>query len=128
MLDVRTGDLRFTNAGHPPPYRLTPGAGPGPLAGGRGKPLGIRETFTYSSVTVRLGPGEGLFLFTDGITEAMDPAGDLFGEPRLEAVLGPLSVAPPRTVVEGVLAAVRAFEGAAPQSDDIAALALVMRP
>jgi sigma-B regulation protein RsbU (phosphoserine phosphatase) len=128
MLDVRTGELRFTNAGHPPPYRLTPDGAPEPLARGRGKPLGIRETFTYSSATVRLEPGEGLFLFTDGITEATDAAGDLFGEPRLEAVLGPLAAASPRTVVESVLAAVRAFEGVAPQSDDIAAIALVLRP
>ncbi|HSE94891.1 MAG TPA: SpoIIE family protein phosphatase, partial [Methylomirabilota bacterium] len=99
LLDVRTGDLRFTNAGHPPPYRLARDTEPGPLTGGRGKPLGIRETFVYPAATVRLGSGEGLFLFTDGITEAMDTAGDFFGEPRLEAVLGPLSGASPRVVV-----------------------------
>jgi sigma-B regulation protein RsbU (phosphoserine phosphatase) len=128
LLDLRTGELSFINAGHPPPYRLRSGAEPSPLAGGRGKPLGIRDTFSYSSATIRLEPGEGLFLCTDGITEAMDAAGELFGEPRLEAVLRPLSGAPPRAIVEGVLDAVGAFAGATPQSDDIAALALVMRP
>jgi sigma-B regulation protein RsbU (phosphoserine phosphatase) len=127
LLDADTGELRFTNAGHPPPYRLAPGTGPQPLTGGRGKPLGIRETFVYRAATARLGPGEGLFLFTDGITEALDAGGDLFGEPRLEAALGALSGAPPRAMVDGVLDAVRTFAGATPQSDDIAALALVLR-
>ena len=128
LLDVRTGGLTFSNAGHPPPYHLRPTAEPSPLIGGRGKPLGIRETFSYTSATVRLGPREGLFLFTDGITEATDAADELFGETRLEAVLRPLSGASPRAIVDGVLEAVARFEGATPQSDDIATLALVMRP
>jgi sigma-B regulation protein RsbU (phosphoserine phosphatase) len=116
--------VRFVNAGHAPAYRLAPGTGPRPLLGGRGRPVGIREGSAYQAAEERLRPGESLFLFTDGITEALDPAGELFGEARLEAALGGLAAATPRAVVEGVLDAVRAFAGAAPQSDDIAALAL----
>jgi sigma-B regulation protein RsbU (phosphoserine phosphatase) len=128
MLDPGSRVLRFVSAGHAPPYRLRPGQAPVALAGGRGKPVGVRESATYAAATVGLASGEGLFLFTDGITEALDPAGDLFGEPRLEAALHALSAAPARAVVEGVLDAVRAFAAGAPQADDIAALALRLAP
>jgi len=124
MLDPATGELRFCNAGHNVPYVVSPRNGVVPLSGPRGKPLGIRATLPYESATWTLAPGDRLFLFTDGITEAMDAGGDLFSEHRLEESLRSLAREAPRAVVGGVIAAVRGFAGAAAQSDDIAVMAV----
>jgi len=124
MLEPRSGALRFCNAGHGVPYVLSPAGDVAGLAGPRGKPVGIRPTFAYVSTDAALGPGEGLFLFTDGITEAMDADGALFSEERLEETLRAVAGKGPEAVVGAVLEAVRGFAGPAPQSDDIAAMAL----
>jgi sigma-B regulation protein RsbU (phosphoserine phosphatase) len=124
VLDPASGGLAFCNAGHNPPYLVNRAGGVVPIQGPRGKPLGIRPTFPYQTGEFRLAPGERLFLFTDGITEAMDAAGELFGEERLEAALRSHSDAPAEAMVREVVGAVRAFAGTAPQADDIAALAL----
>jgi sigma-B regulation protein RsbU (phosphoserine phosphatase) len=86
--------------------------------------LGIRPTFAYETGEQRLAPEACLFLFTDGITEAMDATGELFGEERLEAALRSLAGEPAGAMVREVIGAVRAFAGSAPQADDIAAMAL----
>jgi sigma-B regulation protein RsbU (phosphoserine phosphatase) len=124
VLDPASGALAFCNAGHNPPYLVNRAGGVVPIQGPRGKPLGIRPTFAYQTGELRLAPEERLFLFTDGITEAMDAAGELFGEERLEAALRSHSGAPAEAMVREVVGAVRAFAGTAPQADDIAALAL----
>ena len=123
MLDVVSGELDFVNAGHPVPYVVAPGRVV-PLHGARAKPVGIRPTLTYEPATTKLAPGECLFLFTDGITESMNEAGGFFLEERLERALESLAGQAPRAIVEAVLGAVREFWAAAPQSDDIAALAI----
>ena len=128
MLDPTSGELQFCNAGHTVPYVLEPEGAVIPMSGTRAKPLGIRPTLVYTSDTARLGRGDGLFLFTDGITESMDANGAFFSEERLEARLRSLAGQAPRAIIEDVLADVRAFAGAAPQSDDIAALALRLVP
>jgi sigma-B regulation protein RsbU (phosphoserine phosphatase) len=128
LLDPATGKLEFCNAGHNIPYLIAPDGDVAPLTGPRCKPLGIRAGLPYASGTAALAPGACLFLFTDGITEAMDGTGALFSEERLEATLAPLAGQPPRAVVEGVIGAVRGFAGSAPQSDDIAAMALRIVP
>jgi serine phosphatase RsbU (regulator of sigma subunit) len=71
-----------------------------------------------------LAPGETLYLFSDGVTEAHDPAGVLFSEERLEAVLRAAAAARSRDVVEKATAAVKDFVGSALPSDDITMLAL----
>jgi len=124
MLDPASGELRFCNAGHTVPYLVSPGGTLVPLEGARAKPVGIRPTLTYQSTTSKLAPGDYLFLFTDGITESMDGGGVFFSEQRLEGALESLAGQTPRAIVETVIAKVREFAGAAPQSDDIAAMAL----
>ena len=124
MLDSASGDLRFCNAGHGCPYVVSAENGVTPLAGSKSKPVGIRPSFSYEAAACTLARGDALFLFTDGITEAMDPAGNLFSEERLEEVLRSLGGKTASTVVGAVVNAVRAFTGSAPQSDDIAAMAL----
>jgi sigma-B regulation protein RsbU (phosphoserine phosphatase) len=123
MLDLRTSELRFCNAGHPTPYVLGE-AGIAFLDDSRGKPLGIRRTFAYTSSLRQLAAGECLFLFTDGVIEAFGTDDELFSEARLQQALRSVMDASAERVVGSVIGAVRRFAGRAPQSDDIAALAL----
>ena len=123
MLNATTGEVEYCNAGHSLPCVLAPQAGVTPLTSARGKPLGIRESFRYDSAAVQFAPADSLFIFTDGITEAMNGSGELFGEERLLASLRSGARSAPRDLVPAVLRDVREFAGAAAPSDDIAALA-----
>ena len=123
MLNATTGELEYCNAGHGVPLVIGPAGGVVAVNGARGKPLGIRESFLYESSTLKLAPAETLFLFTDGITEAMNGSGELFGGERLMASLRSCMEKPPRDLIAAVLSDVRDFAGAAAPSDDIAALA-----
>jgi sigma-B regulation protein RsbU (phosphoserine phosphatase) len=81
-LDMQTGRLRYINAGHPAPVLLRAGKAVRELPGGRRLPLGLDDS------RVRIGeetlePGDRLLLYTDGVTEARDPAGEMFGFDRL---------------------------------------------
>jgi phosphoserine phosphatase RsbU/P len=124
ILDPATALVSFCNAGHNPPYIVSVANSVVALDGPRSKPLGIRPTFAYETGTHKLDPDDCLFLFTDGITEAMDPAGDWFSEERLEETLRSLAGESASTVVGKVIARVREFAATAPQADDIAAMAI----
>jgi sigma-B regulation protein RsbU (phosphoserine phosphatase) len=124
MLDLPTRTLSYCNAGHNLPYVVDRAGAVAPVADGRGKPLGIRPDALYVTAVRQLAPGECLYLFTDGITEATDAAGRLFEEVRLEECLRASADAPARSIVEATIARVREFVGDSPQSDDIAAMAI----
>ena len=87
-------------------------------------PLGIFGDYEYVTETCRIAPGQCLFVYTDGVTEAMDAQSAFFSDKRLEAVLKRLSGAPARAVVAEVIASVRDFASGEPQADDIAAMAI----
>ncbi|MGR6317690.1 PP2C family protein-serine/threonine phosphatase [Micromonospora soli] len=80
--DVGTGRLRYVNAGHPAPVLLRRGRAVRALTGGRRLPLGLPSPDTEPG-EVRLEPGDRLLLYTDGIIETRDAAGEMFGLPRL---------------------------------------------
>jgi sigma-B regulation protein RsbU (phosphoserine phosphatase) len=122
-LNLGRRQLRFCNAGHPPPYVIG-AAGVSALEAPRAKPLGIRPTFTYVTTERELSVGDCVFLFTDGVTEALDANGELFSESRLEEVLGTVGEESTEAMVTAVVEAVRRFAGVTAQSDDIAALAV----
>jgi hypothetical protein len=99
-LDVGSGRLRYVRAGHPAPLLLRGGKVVKELAGGRRVPLGLGEG-TLTVAEEMLQPGDWLVLYTDGITEARDPAGRWFGERRLVEFLVRAAAAgapPPETV------------------------------
>ncbi len=127
MLKPATGDLAYCNAGHNPPYRIGGGA-LAALDEGKGIILGVRPQATYRTGTLTLEPGETLYLFSDGVTEAHDPAGLLFSEERLEAVLRAVSGRRSAEIVTVISDAVKSFVGTAPASDDITMLALRRMP
>jgi sigma-B regulation protein RsbU (phosphoserine phosphatase) len=122
-LELGSRQLSFCNAGHPPPY-VVGLAGLTMLEAPRAIPIGIRPSFSYVTSTRRLEVGDSLFLFTDGVTEALDANGEFFSESRLEDVLRSVAEGNTQSVVTTVVDAVRRFAGSAPQSDDIAALAV----
>jgi phosphoserine phosphatase RsbU/P len=124
IVDPVTETLAYCNAGHSLPYLLGVNRELSLLKGARGKPLGIRPAFTYESAVVELTPGDRLFVYTDGITEALNSAGDFFSEERLETALHELGHASARELVEGVMSRVRAFAADAAQADDIAVMGL----
>jgi sigma-B regulation protein RsbU (phosphoserine phosphatase) len=123
MLDATSGEITFCNAGHNPPYRLA-GDQLAEIDEPRGNVLGIRPKAVHATGRLTLAPGETVFLFTDGVTEANNPAAELFSEARLKAVLRRVSGRSSADVVKAVGAEVRRFVGTAQPWDDITMLAV----
>ena len=124
VLDLKTGALRYCNAGHNPPYLLR-ASGEREMLKATGLPFGVDADIPYRIAEAWLRPGDALFLFSDGITEAFNPAGEEFGDKRLEAALDAVRGKDATSLVKTVLAATTEFAAGAEQSDDITLLALV---
>lgn len=127
VLSLKTGALRYCNAGHNPPYLLR-AAGERETLPLTGIPFGIDEGQSYRIAETVLYPGDALFLYSDGITEALNPTGDEFGTVRLEAALEEARGRDAASIVGHVLDRTNTFAADAEQSDDITSLALVYRP
>ena len=122
----RDGQLTYCNAGHNPPVLLGRG-GVRRLETG-GLILGLFPQAIYEQETLALEPGDLLTIFSDGVTEALDAAGEEFGEERLLACLDANRQSRPPEVLERLLSAVRGFMAGAPQHDDVTALVLRYEP
>lgn len=123
-------DMTFTmcNAGHLPPILLKKRASSPELVGGRGGPtLGIVENATYSQDQFSLAPGDMLVLYTDGITEACNEAGDFFGTERFFEVILSSRAASCEDLIETVFDRVIAFAGDKAIPDDLAMMVLRVR-
>ncbi|HEU4343112.1 MAG TPA: SpoIIE family protein phosphatase [Candidatus Binatia bacterium] len=123
ILDTRTGRFDYSNGGHNLPYRLSNG-GAATFENTGGAALGLSENTSYRSQSTVLNPGEGLFLYTDGVTEAMDAAGGLFSERRLEEFLMARRGSTAREIVASLLESVKRHSSGVPQSDDVTTLVL----
>jgi sigma-B regulation protein RsbU (phosphoserine phosphatase) len=128
VLDWRTGELEYCNGGHNPPFYIARDGRVAFLEKIGGLALGLVEGSTYQARKMVLQPGEALFLYTDGITEAMDGANNEFSEARLQDFLQQAQAASAAEMIRGAVDAVRAFAGEAPQADDITALAIKYQP
>jgi serine phosphatase RsbU (regulator of sigma subunit) len=126
ILDLRTGELNWCNAGHDPPFCLRPGENmPVQLEGDAGPPLCVIEAYAYLPEHYRLLPGESLCLFTDGVTEAMNAGNELYGRQRLFSVLkSSLDATEAMQLVNAVRDDVRAFVLDTERSDDLTILVL----
>jgi phosphoserine phosphatase RsbU/P len=123
VLAPATGDLGYCNAGHNPPYRLGE-TGLSPIDDAKGVILGIIPDAIYETGHLNLSPGDTLYLFTDGVTEANDAVGEMFGEERLETHLRGLVGRTSTEVVNSVTAAVHQFVGDTLPFDDITMMAV----
>ncbi len=121
FLDLRTGRLVYSNAGHLPPLRRAGAGGCAPLDLPRGKPLGLVEQAVYTAREAQLAAGDLLLLYSDGVTEAMDPADQAFGDAALVELLAGAN-GDAAAVVAAIRQAVHAHARGAPQSDDITLL------
>ena len=126
-LDLSTGVLQYTNAGHNAPFVITGGEAR-MMSVDANIPVGVLEDWSYTLQETTLSPGEILFLYTDGLTEATRSDGELFGEERvLEELSSHGEDISAERVVADMTAAVNRFIGKAEQSDDLTMLVLKMQ-
>ena len=117
VLDTRSSQLTLVNAGHPP-VLVMPGQ---PLAA-TGPALGLIESGTFGSHSVRLTPGTLLVAYTDGVSEALNETNDEFGEARLMTLIEGCRERSAAEVCATVLEAICAFRGSRQDQDDVTAL------
>lgn len=128
VLEPETGRLRYVNAGHNPPYVLSAQKGkPVDRLFRTGMALGILKEASWQQKIVKLIPGDMLVLYTDGITEAQNRRGEMFGERRLLDVIRPLVGRPAREILEAVLGEVESFSGGSLYQDDTTLVVLARR-
>lgn len=124
VLDTVTGKVEFANAGHNPPLVRHAGGGFEYL---RSKPCFIlagMDGIKYRKNEFTLAPGDEIYLYTDGVTEATDSENNLYGEERLLALLNSMGDLSGEEICRAVKADMDAFVGDAPQFDDITMLYL----
>lgn len=124
LLNIKTGELLYTNAGHNPPYIKRRDGTIETLKKCHGPVIGAMEGIAYKEEKNRLYQGDMILLFTDGVTEAMDEAENLFGDARLLDLLKSRDYETVEDLVTTTFDAVKKFENGNPQSDDITVLAL----
>jgi sigma-B regulation protein RsbU (phosphoserine phosphatase) len=120
------GQLAYCNAGHNPPFVFGGGVVRRLTAGGM--VLGLFPNAAYEQDVVQLAPGDTVLLFSDGLSEALNDAGDEFGDDRIDEAVRPALGEPPQAILEAALAAVKRFAGETPQHDDVTVLALRYHP
>jgi sigma-B regulation protein RsbU (phosphoserine phosphatase) len=119
VLDTDSGRLVYANAGHCRPLWLRPATGQVQELDARGVILGALREAYLEERELALQPGDLLLFYSDGLTEAMNPERQFFGEARLEAVLAANQGVGAQEALESIVGAVRDFCGNAPQADDL---------
>jgi sigma-B regulation protein RsbU (phosphoserine phosphatase) len=124
ILDTRTGEMEYCTGGHHPPYLLSGTEEVTRLELTPGMVLGLMDDAEFQSRTVTLQPGDRIFLYTDGVTEAMDSHEDFFSDPRLKELLQRINGSSLEAITQSVVAEVKNFSIGVPQTDDITVLTL----
>jgi len=119
----RSGLLNFVNAGHVPPLIIRATGQVEPLDFAN-FPLGMFPGIEFEVRSAQLEPGDQVFIFSDGVTEAQNAAHDFFGDERLTALLEKCGAQPGHSLCTMVVGAVRQFVGEAPPADDLTVTAL----
>lgn len=127
-LNTKTGEVTYANAGHNPPVIRHLDGSVEMVRSRPGLVLAGMEGIRYRANTVQMNPGDLLYLYTDGVTEATDMDNGLYGETRLQAVLQQENAGDVQAVCRQVREDVDRFVGQAPQFDDITMLALAYTP
>ncbi len=122
VLDLVTGEFRFVNAGHEMPFIAKAGGAYEPYKLRAGFVLAGMENMKYKSGQIQLSPGDKIFQYTDGVTEATNAVHELYGMQRLTDILVKNTDKPPAKLLPAVKADIDLFVGDAPQFDDITML------
>ncbi|HET9129489.1 MAG TPA: SpoIIE family protein phosphatase, partial [Terriglobia bacterium] len=123
VLDIRTGEVEYSNGGHNLPYLMSHSE-TAALKNTGGMALGFTEDVTYGLARIVLGAGDGIYLYTDGVTEAMDAAGNQFSETRLEEFLKQANGSSATQLIHDTVDQVKRHAAGVPQSDDITIVTL----
>ncbi|MBN1276853.1 MAG: SpoIIE family protein phosphatase [Deltaproteobacteria bacterium] len=124
IFNIRTGELEYCNGGHNPPYLIRSNGNIEPLESTSGIALGVMEDFTYESRKIVLQKGDTVFLYTDGVTEAMNERDELFSEQRLEKEIARLREKPLKEITSGLMEEISTFCSGTTQTDDITMMIL----
>lgn len=124
IMDIRTGEIEFSNAGHNKPYVHRKDGQVQMLSLKQGIALGVMEEFPFQNETFALSPGDALILYTDGVTEAMDNNEEMFTEHRLEQKIAQTGQVSARGLTQAIVEEVNSFVNGAPPFDDITVLVL----
>ncbi len=124
ILDLKTGEMQFANGGHNPPLLCSNGGGIDFMQLPKSFVVGPMPDTEYKSQQMTLEPDDVIFLYTDGVTEAMNPGKELFSEERLKQCLSKLRGKKVKDIIDGVRTEIKDFAQGASQSDDITMLAL----
>jgi sigma-B regulation protein RsbU (phosphoserine phosphatase) len=124
IYNIQTGEITYCNAGHTPPYVMKKDGRIEELPTSQDPMVGAVEGMTYHEAKVKLEVGDSLFMFTDGITEAMNSQLEEFGDDRLVETLEGVVLKNCQEIIDAVTSDVKAFVGEAEQSDDITMLVL----
>lgn len=124
VFDIETGVFEYVNAGHNPPLIARADGSVVDLVGKSGPPLAAMEDVPYRKLTGTLGVGDIVLLYTDGVTEALNKAHELYGEERLRTVMREaVHLTSVESVLQGIIDSIHAFAEGADQADDITILA-----
>jgi sigma-B regulation protein RsbU (phosphoserine phosphatase) len=123
-LDLMTGQMLYANGGHNPPLLSTANDPYQFMKLAKGIPPGMLETSKYKMCLLHLNPGDKLYLYTDGVNEAMNPNGEQFGNDRFLSAANKFRDLPPEQFDEAIRQEVRTFADGAEQSDDITSVAI----
>ncbi|MEF2231100.1 MAG: PP2C family protein-serine/threonine phosphatase, partial [Pseudodesulfovibrio sp.] len=124
VIDIESGDVQYANAGHNPPLYVPCGGTPEwipPL----GQPVaGVMEGMQYTTKSMKMNPGDIIFIYSDGVTEAMNPDQELYSEERLMRFVSEVREPFAPKLVKDLDVSIKAFTRGAEQSDDITMLAM----
>lgn len=122
IYNMRTGELTYANAGHNPPRLLHADGSVEELPLAKNTIVGAFDGIEYLEDSLQMQPGDSLVMYTDGVTEAINPAEEEFGTERLDAILGAHAGEGCQQIVESVKGGLNDFVDGAEQSDDITLL------
>ncbi len=121
VLDLRTGNLAYSNAGHCPPLVIH-NQTVTPIEMDANIPVGLMSDWQYSRQDLHINPGSNIFVYTDGLTEAENGEHGQYGEERMNSTLAQVGNLAPRELIAAMSDSVHAFVAGAEQSDDLTML------
>lgn len=125
VLDLETGELRYSNAGHNPPVIIRKTGDVAMFEKTKFIPVGLFEDFEYGESSIQLGPGDKIFLYTDGVSEAENAESKLFGDENLMDIIRENVNASPRDLIHKMEEALALHVKGFTQSDDITMMTIV---
>jgi phosphoserine phosphatase RsbU/P len=128
ILNIRTGEVVYSNAGHNPPYVYRTAGALEEVKIPDGMALGVMEDIPFGQSRLTLERGDAIVTYTDGVNEAMDVSYNQYTNKRLEDVIKASATTTSREIIDHILKDVERFTGKAEQSDDITILSLTYSP